>query len=261
MTLATYRRLTASEWTKLRSLRSTQWTLLALVVTSIGLAALGCAVNAHDWPNFTAADRASWDPTNTSLSGTILGQLAIGVFGVLAITAEYSSGTIRASLTAVPRRTRWFVAKASVYGLAALVVGEVVSFASFLMGQAIFSGRVPSASLTNLEVVRAVGLAGVYLSLVCLLAMALGTILRHTAAAITVVVALLLVVPGVVSALPGGIQNSVGRFLPEQLGGSSMGAVVPEPHAFGPWVATGLLTSYVLAVLVGAVALLRRRDV
>jgi ABC-2 type transport system permease protein len=261
MTLSTYRRLTAAEWTKLRSLRSTQWTLFAMVITSIGLCALTCAIDAHDWPTFSLVDRASWDPTNESLTGTILGQLAIGVFGVLAVTAEYATGTIRASLTAVPHRTRWFVAKASVYSLVALVVGEIVSVVSFLMGQAIFAGRTPSASLSDPTVVRAVALAGVYLALVALLGMALGTILRHTAAAITVVVALLLVVPGVISALPGGLQNSVGRFMPEQLAGSSMGAVVPEPHAFGPWVATGLLSSYVLLLLIGAVALLRRRDV
>jgi ABC-2 type transport system permease protein len=261
VTLTTYRRLTAAEWTKLRSLRSTTWTMIAMVVSSFGLAALICAVNAHDFSTFTAADRATWDPTNTSLVGTIFGQLAIGVFGVLAVTAEYASGTIRASLTAVPHRGRWLVAKASVYAAVALVVGEVVSFGSFLMGQAIFSGKAPTASLAHLDVVRAVGLAGVYLALVCLLAMGIGTILRHTAAAITAVVALLLVVPGIISALPGGLAHSVDRFLPEQIAGSSMAAVLPEAHSFGPWTGTALLVSYVAVVLVGAAALLRSRDV
>jgi ABC-2 type transport system permease protein len=261
VTLTTYRRLSAAEWTKLRSLRSTTWTLAAMVVSSLGLAALICAVNAHDWATFSASDRASWDPTNTSLVGTVFGQLAIGVFGVLAVTAEYASGTIRASLTAVPHRTRWLVAKGSIYGLVALVVGEVLSFASFLMGQAIFSGRVPSASLTNLAVLRAVTLAGVYLALIALLAMGIGTILRNTAAAITIVVALLLVIPGIISALPVGLENSIGRFLPERIVGSSMAAVLREPHSFGPWTGTALLCSYVAVVLVGAVALLRRRDV
>jgi hypothetical protein len=91
--------------------------------------------------------------------------------------------------------------------------------------------------------------------------MAIGTMLRHTAGAITAVVALLLVVPGILSALPGTIGDSIGRFLPEQLAGSSMGAVVPEPHSFGPWTGTAVLFSYVAVVLVGAAALLRRRDV
>jgi ABC-2 type transport system permease protein len=261
MTLTTYHRLTAAEWTKLRSLRSTTWTLSAMVLFSFGLCALICAVNAHDWSTFSAADRATWDPTNTSLAGTSAGQLAIGIFGVLAVTAEYASGTVRASLTAVPHRTRWLVAKGSVYALAALVIGLVVSFGSFLMGQAIFSGRVPSASLTHLDVFRAVSLAGVYLAMICLIGMGLGTIMRHTAAAISTVVALLLVVPGIISALPGSIANTVGRYFPEQIAGSSMGAVVPEAHAFSPFTGTAILCGYVAAVLVVAVALLRRRDV
>jgi ABC-type transport system involved in multi-copper enzyme maturation permease subunit len=235
--------------------------MIAMVVSSLGLTALICAVNAHDFATFNAADRATWDPTNTSLVGTVFGQLAIGVFGVLAVTAEYASGTIRASLTAVPHRSRWLIAKASVYAVVALVVGEVVSFVSFLMGQAIFSGRAPSATLAHLDVVRAVGLAGLYLALICLIGMAIGTILRHTAAAITAVVALLLVVPGIISALPGSLADSIGRFLPEQIAGSSMGAVLREPHALGPWTGTALLCSYVLVALVGAGTLLRRRDV
>jgi ABC-2 type transport system permease protein len=261
VTLTTYRRLVTAEWTKLRSLRSTTWTLTAMVVASLGLCALGCALNAHDFSTFSAADRATWDPTNTSLSGTIFGQLAIGVFGVLAVTGEYASGTIRASLTAVPRRTRFLIAKASVYGAVVLVIGEVVSFASFLMGQAIFSGKAPTASLADFDVVRAVALAGVYLVFIALISMAIGMMLRHTAGAITAVVALLLVVPGILSALPGTIGDSIGRFLPEQLAGSSMGAVVPEPHAFGPWTGTAVLASYVAVVLVGAASLLRSRDV
>jgi ABC-type transport system involved in multi-copper enzyme maturation permease subunit len=261
VTLTTYRRLVTAEWTKLRSLRSTTWTLIAMAVSSLALCALSCAVNAHDFSTFSAADKAAWDPTNTSLSGTIFGQLAIGVFGVLAITGEYASGTIRASLTAVPHRTRFLIAKASVYGAVVLVIGEVVSFASFLMGQAIFSGKAPTASLADPNVVRAVALAGVYLVFICGISMAIGTMLRHTAGAITAVVALLLVVPGILSALPGTIGDSIGRFLPEQLAGSSMGAVVPEPHSFGPWTGTAVLFSYVAVVLVGAAALLRRRDV
>jgi ABC-type transport system involved in multi-copper enzyme maturation permease subunit len=261
VTLTTYRRLLAAEWTKLRSLRSTTWTLTAMVASSLGMCALICAVNAHDFSTFSASDRATWDPTNTSLVGTIVGQLAIAVFGVLAVTAEYASGTIRASLTAVPHRGRFLAAKASVYAAVALVVGEVVSFGSFLMGQAIFSGKAPTATLAHLDVVRAVGLAGVYLAFICLIAMAIGTMLRHTAAAITTVVALLLVVPGILSALPGTIGDSISRFLPEQIAGSSMAAVVPEAHAFGPLAGTALLGSYVVVVLIGAAALLRRRDV
>jgi ABC-2 type transport system permease protein len=251
----------AAEWTKLRSLRSTGWTLAAMVVSTIGLAALLCAVNAAEWSSFSAADRAIWDPTNQSLAGTIFGQLAIAVFGVLAITGEFASGTIRSSVAAVPRRTPLLVAKAAVYGGVALVVGEVVSLASFLMGQAIFAGRVPHASLGQPGVARAVLLAGVYLALICLISMGVGCLLRHTAGAITAAVALLLFVPAITAALPTSFQNSFGMYLPEQLAGSSMGAVVHVPHALSPWAALGVLSIYAAVALGAAGWALARRDV
>jgi ABC-2 type transport system permease protein len=251
----------AAEWTKLRSLRSTGWTLAAMVVSTIGLAALLCAVTASHWSSFSAADRAIWDPTNQSLAGTIFGQLAIAVFGVLAITGEFASGTIRSSIAAVPRRTPLLVAKAAVYGAVALVVGELISLASFLVGQQIFAGRVPHASLGQPGVARAVLLAGVYLTLICLISMGIGCLLRHTAGAITAVVALLLVVPAITAALPASFQNSFGMYLPEQLGGASMGAVVAVPHALSPLAATGVLSLYAAVALAVAGWSLVRRDV
>lgn len=254
-------RLMAAEWTKLRSLRSSGWTLAAMVVSSIGLATLLCAVNAAQWSTFSAADRASWDPTNQSLAGTIFGQLAIAVFGVLAITAEYASGTIRTSIAAVPRRTPLIVAKAAVYGGVALIAGEIISLASFVVGQRIFAGRVPDASLGQPGVLRAVLMAGAYLALICLIALAVGCLLRHTAGAVTAVVALLLVVPAVTSALPQSFQTSIGRYLPEALGGNSMGAVVPVPHALSPWVAFLVLGLYASVALGAACWVLARRDV
>ena len=103
--LATYQGATAAEWTKLKSLRSTWWTLAAMVGSSIGLAAITCGVVAAHWATATPADKAGWDPTNQSLSGTLTAQIAIAVLGVLAITAEMSTGTIKASVMAVPHRT------------------------------------------------------------------------------------------------------------------------------------------------------------
>jgi ABC-2 type transport system permease protein len=253
--------LMTSEWTKLRSLRSSGWTLAAMVVSTIGLAALLCAVTAAHWSSATAVERATWDPTNQSLAGTIFGQLAIAVFGVLAITGEFATGTIRSSIAAVPRRTPLLVAKAAVYGGVALVAGEVISLASFFIGQQIFAGRVPHASLGQPGVARAVLMAGVYLTLICLISIGVGCLVRHTAGAITAVVALLLVLPAVTSALPSSFQNSFGMYLPEQLGGSSMGAVVRVPHALSPWAAMGMLTLYAAVALGGAGWALVRRDV
>jgi hypothetical protein len=259
--MTNFKRLSRAELTKLTSLRSSGWTLGAMVVATIGLASLLCAVVAAHWSDMSMSDRATFDPTNQSLAGTIFGQLAIGVFGVLAITSEYASGTIRSSVAAAPRRTPLLAAKAVVYGGVALVVGEVISFASFFVGQQIFTGRIPHATLGQPGVARAVLLAGVYLSLICLISLGVGTVLRNTAGAITAVVAVLLVLPGIFSALPGSFQNSVGQFLPVQIGGSSMAAVVTVPHSLSPLAGTVALTAYAGIALMAGAWTLRRRDV
>jgi hypothetical protein len=254
-------RLMRAEWIKLRSLRSTWWTLGAMIVATIGIGSLGCAVTAAHWAHATASDRATWDPTNQSLAGTIFGQLAIAVFGVLAITGEFSSGTIRSSIAAAPRRTPLLVAKAVVYGGAALIAGEIISLASFFIGQAILSGHTPTATLGQPGVLRAVLLAGVYLVIVAWISLAIGVAVRHTAGAITAIVALLLVVPGILAALPTSVQNSVGRFLPEQIAGSSTSAVVRVAHAFSPSAGLSLLVLYAAVALGLAGWSLVRRDV
>jgi ABC-2 type transport system permease protein len=254
-------RLMAAEWTKLRTLRSSGWTLAAMFVASLGLAALIAATDAHGYSGLTAADKAGWDPTNESLAGTLFGQLAIGVFGVLAITGEFASGTIRSSIAAAPRRTPLLAAKAVVYGAVALVAGELISLASFFVGQAIFSGQAPTASLGQPGVARAILLAGVYLALICLISLGIGFLIRHTAGAITAVVALLLVLPGITSALPDSIRNSFGMFLPVQIGGASMGAVVKVPHALSPWAGFGVLSLYAAIALAFGGLTLTRRDV
>jgi ABC-2 type transport system permease protein len=254
------RRLMRAEWIKLRSLRSSRWTLAALVVVSVGLGVLLSAEAATHWSHFSPADKATWDPTNNSLVGTVFGQLAIAVFGVLAITAEYSSGTVRSSVAAAPRRTPLLAAKAAVYGGVALVVGEVVSFASYFIGQAIFAGRAPYSRIDDAGVARAVAMTGAYLALVCLMALGIGIAVRHTAGAITAIVAIVLVLPGVLVALPASLEHSIGKFLPEQIASSSTGAVLAEPHNFSPWVGFGLLVAYAAVALSTAFWLFARRD-
>lgn len=254
-------RLMAAEWTKLRTLRSSGWTLAAMFVASLGLAALIAASDAHGYSGLTAADKAGWDPTNESLAGTLFGQLAIGVFGVLAITGEFASGTIRSSIAAVPRRTPLLVAKGLVYGGVALVVGEIISLTSFFVGQPLIARHAPHATFGQPGVARAVLFAGVYLALICLLSLGIGTLIRHTAGAITAVVAILLVVPGITAAMPDSVQNSFGKFLPVQIGGASMGAVVRVPHAFSAWAGFGVLSLYAAVALSVAGWSLIRRDV
>jgi ABC-type transport system involved in multi-copper enzyme maturation permease subunit len=260
-TVTDTRRLMRAEWIKLSSLRSSRWTLAALVVVSIGLGVLFSAEGATHWSHLSPADKATWDPTNTSLAGTLFGQLAIAVFGALAITAEYSSGTIRSSVAAAPRRTPLLAAKAAVYGAVALVIGEVVSFASYFIGQAIFSGRAPYSHIGDPGVVRAVTMTGGYLALVCLIALAIGVVLRHTAGAITAIVAILLVLPGILVALPTSLEHAIGRFMPQQIASSSTGAALAEPHNLSPWVGFGLLVTYAAVALGSAFWVFARRDV
>lgn len=255
------RRLLHAEWIKLRSLRSTRWTLAALVVVSIGVGVLFSAEAATHWSHLSPTDRATWDPTNISLSGTVFGQLAIAVFGALAITAEYSSGTIRTSVAAAPRRTPLLAAKAAVYGGVALVVGEAVSFVLYFTGQAIIAGQAPQSHLTDAGVIRAIVMTGGYLALVCLIALGLGIVLRHTAGAITAIVAILLALPAILVALPTSTEQAIGKYLPEQIASSSTGAVLAEPHNLPPWTGFGMLITYAAVALGLAFWLFRRRDV
>ena len=176
-----------SEWTKLRSVRSTYWTLLMAVLTTVALGAVICArwayVARHDGPG----NLDGFDPTLTSLNGIYLAQIAVGALGVLVITSEYGTGMIRATFSAVPQRRSMLAAKGIVFGVAMLVLGEVMSFAAFGIGQALLSGAHAGASLGQPGVLRAVIGAGLYLSAAGLLGFGLGTMIRaHGRCAISV---------------------------------------------------------------------------
>jgi ABC-type transport system involved in multi-copper enzyme maturation permease subunit len=251
--------LMKAEWIKLRSLRSSKWTMFALVAVTVGLGALISALTANHWGHMTAQEHREWDPTNNSLAGAAFGQLAVAVFGVLAITGEFASGTIRSSVAAAPRRTPLILAKAIVYGGVAFVVGQVISFASYFIGMALFAGHTPISHLGDPGVIRAITLTGAYEAIVCLIAIGIGLALRHTAAAISALVAVLIVLPGVIAALPTTAQNTLERFMPEQIAASSTGAVVPEAHYFGPWSGLTVLCLYaVIAMGIGTWTFARR---
>jgi ABC-2 type transport system permease protein len=247
-----------SEWTKLRTVRSTVWTLVALVVASIGVGIIASAETASHWSTMSLADKIGYDPTNLSLSGLALGQIAIGVLGVLIITAEYSTGTIRATLAAVPNRPLVLATKAAAFGGVALLVGEVVSFVAFLTGQTLLSGHAPHATLGQPGVLQAVVLAGVYVAGIGLVAMGLGAIIRHTAGAITALVGLVFLVPLILQAFPSSIKNSVSQYLPSDVG-SAMASVHRQVHSLSPGVAFGVLCAYVVVALgIGGLLLVRR---
>ena len=181
-------------------------------------------------PRSSVSDKLSWDPASVSTSGLAIAQLAIAVLGVLYISSEYSTGMIRTSLTAVPKRGRVLAAKSLVYAAVTFIVGEVISFVAFFLGQALINGHAPRAALGDPGVARAVVGAGLYLTALAILAVAVGTLLRHSAAAITCMVAVLFVLPGIAQALPDSWRHPVTEFWPTQAGSQLDERLPLRPH-------------------------------
>jgi ABC-2 type transport system permease protein len=250
-----------SEFTKIRSARSTYWTLLGLVVITIAVGALASFAAAHNVDD----GGPYFDPANRSLDGVYLGQLVIAALGALTITSEYRTGMIRTSLTVMPRRGVVFAAKAVAFGATAFVTGIVISFAAFFLGQALMAGKHINATLGQPNVLRAVIGAALYLTVCGLLAFGLGMILRHTAGAITASIALLFVLPLLVTTLPQTWQNDVNKWVPTYAGGEIF-ASKPDPtnpvlsHLFSPWTGFGVFAMYASIALIGGLAAFRGRD-
>lgn len=252
-----------SEWTKLRTVRSTTYSLVLTIVLTIGIGILATALVAVRWPHVDPQFRLTFDPVRQSLTGVLFGQLALGVLGVLVVSSEYGTGTIRSTLTAVPNRLMVLGAKVLVFGAVALVLSETLLFATFFIGQGILAGEAPHATLTQPGVARAVIGGGLYLTCLALLAMGLAAIIRHTAGAISAFVGLLLILPLILQAFPASVVNAVGRYVPANIGASvtstSGTAGFVGLHVFSPWVGLAVLASYaVVALLIGAWLLVRR---
>jgi ABC-2 type transport system permease protein len=194
-----FRQAARMEWIKLRTLRSVKW---ALLVALAGMAGIGIAAGFN-------TRNAHGDVTNNILAGGALGQLVFAVLGVLVMTSEYSSGTIRAALAAVPRWPLVLAARAAVFGAVALAAGELATFAGFLAGAAFVRAGVPHPSLSQPAVLRAVAMPGACLCLTGLIGLGLGAIVRHGAAAIAVLFALVFGAP-----LFGLAQTGAGKSCP-----------------------------------------------
>ncbi len=248
-----------SEWLKFRSVRSSIMGVLITFVLTIGLGALVTSLLRAHWSSASPASKLTFDPVSTSLVGIIFAQFAIGVIGALFITSEYTSGSIRTTLAAVPHRVELVLGKLIVLVLSMFVVSEIACFAAFSLGQSIFSGVVPTASLSNSSDLRAVVLAGVYLTLISALACGLGLILRHSAATISVYVSLLLIVPLIFAFLPQSWQNRGTKYLPSELG-HAMTSASSVANDFGAWTSLILLGVYVIVILAVGVTLFARRD-
>jgi ABC-type transport system involved in multi-copper enzyme maturation permease subunit len=241
-----FRHAARMEWIKLRTLRSVRW---AMLLALAGMIAIGITAG------FNTKNPHS-DVTNNILVGGALGSVIFAVLGVLVMTSEYSSGTIHSTLTAIPRRTLLLAAKVSVFGLVALAAGELVTFADFLAGAAFVRTGVPRPALSQPDVLRAVVLSGVYLCLVGLIGLALGAIIRHGAATVGVLLALIFVAP-----LAGLALTPAGKFLPELIYANSLGATKPvQGFSLSPWAGLGIIAAYTVGLLIVAGWLLVRRD-
>ena len=254
----TQARVMKSEWTKLRTQPGALWSLLsavtALVAFGIGYSLLRVARPPH------GATAATFDPTSVSLAGVQLAQIAAGVLGVLLITSEYTSGLIRTTLAAVPRRLPALWGKAAVLTAATVAVSVPAAVAVFLAGQSILGRQHLSTSFGAPGVARAVIGSALYLAVAGLLGLALGTLLRSTAGGIAALFGLLFAIPVMVGFLPGSLSDEIGKFLPGTAG-LAVTAVHPDPAtSLGPWTGFGVFCAYAVVLLGFAAARMRRGD-
>lgn len=259
--LALFRDAVASEWTKLRTVRSTYWSIVVAILLGIGL---GCAIsagNAHDYHSMSFHDRLEFDPTAFSTAGLFFAQLALGVFAILAMTSEYSTGTIRTTMAAIPQRGYTLAAKALLVTAISLVLAIGIAFGAFFICQQIFAHYHLAVSIHAPGVLRAVIGAALYIGGIALFATGLATIIRHTAGAITTLVALVFILPSVSQLLPHAWKVDFARYLPANAGGAITQVVYTNNDSLRPW--PGFIVFMIWCVGTAAIGwyLLRTRDV
>lgn len=254
-------RVLRSEWTKLRSLRSTVWTLLSAFVLMVGVGALFSAVTANQFPASSPQEKAAFLPIGTSLNGVLFAQLAIGVLGVLVMTGEYGTGMIRASMTVVPRRLPVLWAKLTVFAASVLSVSVVASFGAFFAGQALLNRHGLGVSITAPGAVRQVVGAALYLTVAGMIGLALGALLRTTAAGIATFAGVFFVIPPLMQLLPASVGDHVTKYLPSNAGAVLYGGGGGLTNALSPWTGFALLCAYAVLVIGVAAWRLRRVDV
>ncbi|NUP52178.1 MAG: ABC transporter permease subunit [Catenulispora sp.] len=257
----TQTRVLTSEWIKFRSLRSSYWSLLVGCGAMIGLGLLFSMVITSKWDTMSPLRRRDFDAITVPLRGYFLGQLAVGVLGVMVVTGEYSTGMIRASLSAVPKRLPVLWAKATVFAVAVWLTTTATAFVCFFIGQGFFSGKHIQADLSTPGALRVVIGTGLYLTVVGLLGVGLGTVIRSTAGAIAALFATLLVLP-----VLGEVLNftswgdKVNPYLPSNAGQALLAVHTEASGQMRPWPGFALFAGYAVAVLAVAAYLLKRRD-
>lgn len=247
-----------SEWTKIRSVASTVWTLSLAVVVTIALGMLISALSNHEFDQMSERDRLSFDPTFISFAGMTLGQLAIIVFGVLVVSNEYSTGMIRSSLAAVPQRGTFLFSKIAVATGLALAVGMATSFVAFFLGQAMLGEH--RAAIGDPGVLRAVIGGGLYMALIAMFSMGVASMLRSPMLSLGILMPFFFLVSNILGHVPA--TRKIGRYLPDQAGNKIMQVVTPveDSTPYGPWGGLGIMVLWVVAALAGGYVLLKRRD-
>ena len=256
----TQARVLVSEFTKFRPVRSTVWTLLVAVVLMIGISALFSAVTASQYHTFDAADRATFNPVSISLSGMMFAVVAFGVLGVLMISGEYSTGMIRSSLTAVPRRLPVLWGKLAVFAGVIFSISLVASFICFFLGQALLNSHHLGVSIAAPGALRSIIGAALYGTVAGMIGVALGALFRNTAAGIATFAGVFFVIPPLTGLLPASISDHLSQYLPSYAGDAVWGGARSVTNALSPWTGFAVLCGYAVVVIAAAAVRLRRVD-
>jgi len=255
----TQARVVRSEWTKFWTVRSTRWSLLIATVLTIGFPILASAIISSHWGSRSPDDRAHFNPLDPALIGSQIAQLAIGVLGVLVVSGEYSTGMIRASLTAVPRRLPMLWAKAGVLAAVAFALMLPSVLIAFFASQSILSRHHASYSWHHPGVARAVIGAALYLLVVGVLTVGIGAMLRSTAGGISAFAAIFFVLPPIMNVLPTSWNNAISPYLPSNAGRAVI-QLTHDSSSLAPWTGFGLFVLYALIALALGAIVLKLRD-
>ncbi|MED7949020.1 ABC transporter permease subunit [Streptomyces sp. BE20] len=253
--MASFPAILQSEWTKIRSVRSTIWTLALTFVITLGIGALLSLLTRNNFEEFRSDD-SPFDATGTAFSGIILGELAIIVFGVLAVGNEYSTGMIRVTLAAVPQRGTLLTGKAVVLGGLALAVSLVTAFLTFFVGQALLGDH--STDLGEPNVLRAVFGAALYLTMLCLFSAGVTAMLHNQTLALGVLVPFFFLLSPILSAVPK--VKTLAHYFPDYAGSRMMLVYEQNGQPYGPWTGFLICLAWTVAALAGGALVLKRRD-
>jgi ABC-type transport system involved in multi-copper enzyme maturation permease subunit len=249
-----------SEWTKLWSLRSTRWSLAA-AFAAMGLGILVAAVDMSRWSSMSSHDRLHYNSIDTSLAGYHLAQLAIGVLGVLVISGEYTTGMIRSSFVAVPRRLPVLWAKAAVFASVTFALMLPAALIAFYAAGAVMQAHHVTPTLSSPHALRAVLGVALFMAVLAVFTVSLGALIRNTAGGIATFAGILFVLPGIVAILSSSVRSAINPYLPSSAA-AALFTAQPDPsdHLLAPWSGFAVFCGYTALALGAAAFLLRRRD-